>query len=1016
MQTNFYIIVVLLYAIHSARQRKKMLDTEIEFEKAQKNLPEIIQHSFHHTYYTVYEKLKKWLNRFLLLADSTVFKDLNILYLQASKKFLDPRSPIHLFHLILSLNYMQKKLLQSATFFPHERKIEIRWMPATLSFPFSTRPVIGCLIGFNVLHRYEVFDEENVLLTLQKYVPEIRLIKESTYCHALQFQNLKLFYLEFEKKDTSAFSLSERILLKSTLVEKVKNSVQTLCPSTFMDYNEEEIYKNILTLRQEIHSAKDIAQVHISIHQQTGKEIVFRILLVYVTPNYPISFQERFCKCSFVSERILTIKHLEGHPVEAHIFLLHLPREASLLRTDGSLDFYASRQKIATLLKEVIGEFRDYNGGMIIKQREQLDELKRHFPEICNTDPELIEAFFYTLKPVERQVILPQKVLFSLFSHYIQNNKEGIFNENEYSIKIEKQEQDNYLLVHGNHPSLIFVLSSFVKKPTWFALNFTYNILNSTGGIFFNCVFLDAEITKFEAFIQDLKETLQHWQQKMQERKVLRIALEFSLVSLDPRIGGDVISGDFLRFLFQGLTRLNCNGNVENALAESIEISSDSKEYLFHLRLSFWNDGTPLSAYDFEYAWKKILSPNFKTAFAYLFYPIKNAKKIKEGILSPEHLGIHSLNDRTLKVELEYPASYFLKLTAHSLYSPIHRLVDQQFPQWPYQCEKHFPCNGPFQLKVNQPNHGYQLVKNPFYWEAHHVEVDEIRYKVMRPFEAVRAFHKKEIDWIGNPFGLFDSSYKAGNDSQIISLGRTSVFWFVMNTSYKPLHHPKLRQAFAYAIQRAQFAIEPLCFEPAYSIFPPYKNQQFLFPDYDKFKARQLFQEALQELGMSKEDIPSLNLLCSDLGIQKHVALCLKKQFKEILDVECNPKPASWNQQFSKMISGDFQIGLMAWTTNVDDPFYTLNIFSSTKQELNLSKWEHPDFSQFINMSEQEINPFKRSYYFLKAEEILSKEMPLIPLFYRNAQALVTKDFSLFNKSFSCGSFSLANFFSKKEN
>ena len=60
---------------------------------------------------------------------------------------------------------------------------------------------------------------------------------------------------------------------------------------------------------------------------------------------------------------------------------------------------------------------------------------------------------------------------------------------------------------------------------------------------------------------------------------------------------------------------------------------------------------------------------------------------------------------------------YFLQLTAYPLYSPIHRVMDQQHPQWPYQCERNYPCNGPFQLKINQPAQGYQLIKNTLYWE-----------------------------------------------------------------------------------------------------------------------------------------------------------------------------------------------------------------------------------------------------------------------------------------------------------
>ena len=110
-----------------------------------------------------------------------------------------------------------------------------------------------------------------------------------------------------------------------------------------------------------------------------------------------------------------------------------------------------------------------------------------------------------------------------------------------------------------------------------------------------------------------------------------------------------VVSGDILRLLFEGLTRFNKNGQVENAVAESIDVSTDLKEYTFKLRPALWNDGSPVSAYDFEYAWKKVLSPDFKTAFASLFYPIKNAKEAKEGKLPMMKWASNVINDRTSK-------------------------------------------------------------------------------------------------------------------------------------------------------------------------------------------------------------------------------------------------------------------------------------------------------------------------------------------------------------------------------
>ena len=58
---------------------------------------------------------------------------------------------------------------------------------------------------------------------------------------------------------------------------------------------------------------------------------------------------------------------------------------------------------------------------------------------------------------------------------------------------------------------------------------------------------------------------------KLNYRQTLRMGLDFSVVSLDPRIGGDTVSSDMLKLLFEGLTRFNQNGQIEYGIAESMK-------------------------------------------------------------------------------------------------------------------------------------------------------------------------------------------------------------------------------------------------------------------------------------------------------------------------------------------------------------------------------------------------------------------------------------------------------------
>lgn len=975
-----------------------MIDIKSELEPYKEVSPDFAQLSFSSSFHKVYKKLQKWMHRFPQAIDNTIFNDLFLLYLVATKKFLDHRTSGHLFRVVLSTHLMHKKLLRKATFFPNRRHLHVRWISTALRFPFSSKPVLSCIIGFNTIDKYELFDEENVILALQKHFPELRLVKESSYHHTSQHKNLKFFYFEIEKKDGTFFSLEEKALLKKNMDEKVKNSIQKLSPVMFMGHNEEEIYKNILVLSQEIQTLQDIPQASINLDQQTGEEIVFRVTLVYISPYHHFSLKDCFINCKFISQRLITVRQLDDHSIEAHIFHLHLPRDASLIRSDGSLNFYFARQKISDLIKAAIGEFRDYNGGIIIKQQELLHDFKESFPEIVNRDQNLLETFFYALMPLEKQATLTPKALVNLFENYLENQKQKLSKDTTYSFKTYYNDQQTYLIVHSDNTSLGKTISSFLDEQGSKIPDLAYNIIESKENVFFNSVILNTNELEAEAFINNLRQSLYKWQQKIKDRKTLRIALEFTVVSLDPRIGGDVSSGDILRLLFEGLTRFNSNGDIENALAESIEISSNLQEYTFKIRNCNWNDGSPISAFDFEYAWKKILSPNFKTSFAYLFHPIKNAKEAKEGKVFSDQIGVQAIDDRTLKVILNRPTPYFLQLTSLPIYSPVNRLVDQQHPQWPYQSEKNYPCNGPFQLKINQPSQGFQLIKNPNYWDTNQIILDQITLTLMNPSVALQAFQNKEIDWIGNPFGTWHSSYhpqNSGKENRVVYFSNKNVCWFTFNTQSYPFHNQKLRQAFAYSINRAMLIVDNFhTLNPAFSPLLPHQKgkQQFQYPEFDKDKAQTLFNEALAELGICKEDLPTFNLIYHEKGLLQYLVPILHQQIKDCLGIDFQLKPLPWNSVFNRMSQGQFQTGLILWTSWVDDPIYTLNTFKSSTQELNFVKWEHPKYEQLLDLSDQETNPFQRSRYLVEAEKILVQEMPIIPLFYQPVQALVSKD------------------------
>ncbi len=984
------------------------------WEQKKEVLPPGIAFPPHSSFYPVQERLVNWVTRFPRYEDPFLFRELLLFYLLAGEKYLDYHHPTSLARLIKAIYFMQKKLVQSSTL-STARHLEIRWIPSRLIFPFSSKSVLGCLVGFNLMERYELFDEENVLLILQKHFPQFQLVTGSSYCHFSTSKDFKIFYFEVEKIDGSSFGLSEQLILKKNLEQKLKNGIQRLAPNIFMKRNDEEVYKNILVLCEQIQSLDDLPQAIINFDHQTLDEIIFLVTLVYVAPLSPFAFQIPFADGLFASERLITARYLHNHPVEAHIFRIHLNRHTPFLRSDGSLDFYSSRRKVTEFITRAVGEFRDCNGGILLKQQELLHSLKETYPHMASTDLELIETFFYAITPLEKQVLLQPKTLSTLFSLFLAHLDRSP-TEN-YTLNIVKEEGLTLLALYTANASLKEPLLQFLKSDPFKKHDIAYNLIEQNDRIYFQCAIFSLEENDKQSLLKNLQEVLSNWEKRIQNPQTLRIGFEYSLLSLDPRKGGDGISQVLSGLLFEGLTWFDGSGKIKNGIAATIHHSADYKQYTFHLRACKWNDGSPLTAHDFEYAWKKVLSPDFKTSFAYLFYPIQGAQEAKEGLLSIDHVGIKALDERTLQVELKNPTPYFLELTSNPIYAPIHRIIDQRYPQWPYQSGVNFPCNGAFTLKLNNPGQGYKIEKNPLYWDADNIALDQVMFNQMTSHQAFEAFSRGEVDWLGHPLGSWHTFYKPGKDDRVISISNGSVCWYVFNTSEGPFRSIKLRQAVALAIQRSEFLTDsPLPITPAYSPLPQQHSSStaFRFPQNIE-RARELWREGWEELGFQLSDIPPLTLIFHLKGAREPVAHHLQRQLKTCFGITCELKPLAWDLHFKKMTQGDFQMGLMQWTSWIDDPIYTLNAFRSSTEDLNFPKWEHPVFQELLSQCDQEINPAQRMAYFASAEELICKEIPVIPLFYQSFQTLVKNTLNV-SYNISRATFNLARcFYRKKE-
>lgn len=467
--------------------------------------------------------------------------------------------------------------------------------------------------------------------------------------------------------------------------------------------------------------------------------------------------------------------------------------------------------------------------------------------------------------------------------------------------------------------------------------------------------------------------------------------------SLDPGKGRDLQSQTLLRMLFEGLTRVNGQNQAEPALAEKIDISPDGKTYTFTLRSAVWSNGMALTAHDFAYAWKRMLAPTFASNCASQLYVIRGAKEAKEGKISLDETGIHALDDKTLLVQLSHTAPYFLELIASPPFFPICSAIDCQLPEWAYHLPSYVSC-GPFLLKEWSPNDQIRVEKNPTYWDAAHVHLDEICLVMVDEHTEYIMFEKKELDWAGSPLSVLslDALDALHQDARLKSRPFIGSLFLRTQTAKPPFDSVWLRRAFALAIDRPSIAnyVAQGGLLPATQLTPVAMGvQSGFFPDPSL--AKRCLEEGLQvpqEEGlrtslrsMQGPPLSPIKLTYSSSERRNHrIAQALQQQWAKNLGIEVALEPLDRKILYARLASGDFQLAMGSWVGDFNDPINFLEVFKYRAGSANNTNWENASFAQLLDSAAHAETLTLHMRHLKQAEQLLLEELPIIPLFQLN--------------------------------
>lgn len=219
--------------------------------------------------------------------------------------------------------------------------------------------------------------------------------------------------------------------------------------------------------------------------------------------------------------------------------------------------------------------------------------------------------------------------------------------------------------------------------------------------------------------------------------------------TLDPNLNETVDGMIYVTHMFEGLYRPNNDGTFE--LGQAAEVKNDGTKYTVTLRDDiFWSDGEPVTAYDFEFSWRRLVDPATASSYGYIgadFF--KNGADVLDGTISPEELSVKAIDDKTLEFEIAAEFTYVDELLAFPSLMPLRQDIVEANPEAWSTVPETLITNGRYVMETIANEDKLVMVKNDKYWDPDSTKVETITYKLMSDDNAIlAAFKNNELDLI----------------------------------------------------------------------------------------------------------------------------------------------------------------------------------------------------------------------------------------------------------------------------
>jgi len=486
--------------------------------------------------------------------------------------------------------------------------------------------------------------------------------------------------------------------------------------------------------------------------------------------------------------------------------------------------------------------------------------------------------------------------------------------------------------------------------------------------------------------------------------KHLRLPLDGSVSTLDPGLTQFTDAIELTEQLFLGLTDFDPKTyEVLPELATEWTSLNAGTTYHFKLRQDvYWTDGKQVTAHDVVWAIRRNLRPEFKAPYANTLFILKNAQAYHKGELADaKQIGVKALDDFNLEFHLENPAGYFPALAGVWVYRPLPRhVIEQQGENWTRPL--YIQTNGSYQVHQWRMGNVLILKKNPDYFAAEQVTINEVHYYVVPENSlGLMLYENDELDVLGEAYlripldqiSRIQSNPQLRREMHNEPLFCTEIYGF--NTRLSPTDDRLVRKAITAAINK-QLLLDFILkggHESATTftrppIFGSVARDKHMGIHFNPQQAQHWLSEAGFPDG---KDFPRLVLVHNQSEVHSDISNALRIMLKHYLNIDLTIRELDFDSYVDTLYDPkDVHLFRIGWCADYPDANNFLYEGFHPEKGANFVGWDHPQFAKLTADAQQASDPKQRQQLYEAAERILNQEETVIlPLYFASAIYLV---------------------------